>query len=81
MPIYEWACKTHGVFDGFESVQNASRPAICPKCGRASPRIMSRIGKHVVDFQSGWDPGAGQYFDRKKDRENWVSMSGSRRVR
>ena len=41
MPIYEYYCeKDDRVFEALGSIAASDRPAKCPKCGRASVRIM-----------------------------------------
>jgi hypothetical protein len=34
-----------------------------------------------VDFSSGWDMGAGRYFNTKRERDNWIAEKGTRRIR
>lgn len=53
MPIYEFECQEHGVFEATKSLAQARHPARCPACGRAAPRILSlpslaRLSRTVV---------------------------------
>ena len=41
MPMYEYECATHGVFEALQSVKHAREPGSCPRCKRAAPRILS----------------------------------------
>ena len=41
MPTYEYECRDCGGFDALRSVSRRDEPAACPKCGTASPRVMS----------------------------------------
>lgn len=41
MPLYEYECNRHGVFELSRPMRLASRGAPCPACGRASARILS----------------------------------------
>ena len=43
MPIYEYRCPIH---DKFEVIQqlNSKKECLCPKCGKESNRVLSRIG-------------------------------------
>lgn len=80
MPVYEFTCKDHGVFEEMRSVKAFSRSAQCPECGSASPLKFSKPGRHIMDFISGWNGGAGTYFDTKKDRETWMRSKGMARA-
>lgn len=53
MPIYEFECQEHGVFETTKSLAQARDPAQCPDCGRGAPRILSlpslaRLSRSVV---------------------------------
>ena len=41
MPLYEYDCQKHGVFESMHSMQDAEQPERCPSCGVTSPRILS----------------------------------------
>jgi putative FmdB family regulatory protein len=41
MPLYEYDCKKHGVFESMHSMQEAEQPERCPSCGVSSPRVLS----------------------------------------
>ena len=49
MPLYEYCCKTHGVFDAFRSFSESEAPAACPMCGEASPRVLSIPRTRVLE--------------------------------
>mgnify|MGYP003144614738 CR=1 FL=1 len=34
-----------------------------------------------VDFRAGWDDGAGENFDTKRQRDNFLQEKGLRRIR
>lgn len=42
MPIYEYECRGHGVFEEIRSLADHQLPAACPSCRTDSPRILSR---------------------------------------
>lgn len=51
MPIYEYECEEHGVFEELNSI--SSEPFTkCPKCGKESKRIMSKNTFKLVG--NGW---------------------------
>ena len=41
MPLYEYDCDDHGVFESMHSMQDAEQPERCPSCGVPSPRVLS----------------------------------------
>jgi len=41
MPLYEYQCESHGVFDEFAPGSASNEPAACPVCEQASARILS----------------------------------------
>lgn len=41
MPIYEYECSEHGLFDESRPMQRSREGAECPACGRAAPRVLS----------------------------------------
>src|SRR5688572_3906738 len=41
MPMYEYECAEHGVFDEMRSMARASEAVECPICRVPSPRILS----------------------------------------
>lgn len=51
MPLYEYDCKQHGVFEAMRSMAQAEEPERCPSCSVPSPRVLSAprlacIGAH-----------------------------------
>ena len=51
MPIYEYECEEHGVFEEIKSVD--SEPCCeCPKCGKKSPRVISKNNFKLIG--AGW---------------------------
>ena len=43
MPIYEYKCSAHGIFETIRSI-NSEQVCLCPQCGRESNRVPSPIG-------------------------------------
>jgi putative FmdB family regulatory protein len=41
MPLYEYDCRRHGVFESMHSISEATAPEPCPSCGEDAPRILS----------------------------------------
>ena len=40
MPVYDYKCQEHGVFNDLASIEDHDKPAACPTCGALSPRII-----------------------------------------
>ena len=41
MPMYEYECESHGVFEAIRSLRDAALPDPCPTCGLAARRVLS----------------------------------------
>jgi putative FmdB family regulatory protein len=41
MPIYEFECDDHGVFELTRPMSNVRDPAACPTCGTGARRVLS----------------------------------------
>jgi putative FmdB family regulatory protein len=41
MPLYEYDCPAHGVFEAVRGISEYAEPAPCPDCSLSSPRILS----------------------------------------
>lgn len=40
MPVYDYKCTEHGLFHELASMADAGQPKACPKCGKASARVI-----------------------------------------
>jgi len=49
MPLYEYCCEKHGVFDALVPLSKSHEPAQCPVCGEACARVMSVPFTGVLD--------------------------------
>lgn len=43
MPVYEYACAEHGVFEAMRPMSEFAAPCDCPDCGVAAPRVMVTV--------------------------------------
>lgn len=43
MPLYEYECDRHGVFEAWAGMSRSSEPAPCPSCQSAAARILSAV--------------------------------------
>ena len=85
MPFYEYRCTTDGCTKKgriVQEIQNMHDPHIakCSKCGKMMQRRYS-LGGFTIDFSPGFDPGLGEYCNSKRERENFISQKGLRRIK
>ncbi|MEL6218935.1 MAG: zinc ribbon domain-containing protein [Pseudomonadota bacterium] len=43
MPVYEYMCETHGVFETIRPMADHAAPCPCPVCGQDAPRVMLTV--------------------------------------
>lgn len=48
MPIYEYDCSEHGLFEEMRPMHRSSEAADCPECAAASPRVLSATRTSLV---------------------------------
>jgi putative FmdB family regulatory protein len=48
MPVYEYDCLTHGVFDLIRPMHLSREGADCPSCAAACPRVLSTTRTNLV---------------------------------
>jgi putative FmdB family regulatory protein len=48
MPLYEYDCSEHGLFDETRPMQRSSEPAPCPQCNLLAPRVLSATRTNLV---------------------------------
>jgi putative FmdB family regulatory protein len=73
--IYEFACdECKNVFEKWQSMEE-KHEASCPECKRKARRIY-HPNAFRFDFNYGWDPGAGRYFDSARQRDNHLAEKG-----
>jgi putative FmdB family regulatory protein len=41
MPIYEYSCPDHGLFEDQRPMSRSADPSACPKCRADAPRVLS----------------------------------------
>lgn len=40
MPVYDYKCKTHGIFSDLAMMDDSAKPAACPQCKNLSARVI-----------------------------------------
>lgn len=40
MPVYDYKCKSHGVFHELATMEDSAKPMACPQCGDMSARVI-----------------------------------------
>jgi putative FmdB family regulatory protein len=48
MPIYEYDCEQHGLFEEMRPMNRSSEGAACPECAAVSPRVLSATRTNLV---------------------------------
>ncbi len=48
MPIYEYECDEHGLFEEVRPMQRSSEGAGCPRCSVLAPRVLSATRTNLV---------------------------------
>jgi putative FmdB family regulatory protein len=48
MPIYEYECQQHGLFEEMRPMQRSAEGADCPECACSAPRVLSPTRTNVV---------------------------------
>jgi putative FmdB family regulatory protein len=77
MPTYDYACPACGGFDAIRTLAQRDRPADCPDCGAASPRVFvaaprlalmeaTTRGAHQVNERARHEPKTSRDYQRLK---------------
>ena len=40
MPVYDYKCRQHGIFNALATLDDSGKPGSCPVCGELAPRII-----------------------------------------
>lgn len=40
MPVYDYKCQSHGVFNQLATLDHYDQPCACPQCGEMAPRVI-----------------------------------------
>lgn len=49
MPVYEYECQRHGLFENLVPLAESAAPSACPDCGESSRRILSAPSIYHLD--------------------------------
>jgi putative FmdB family regulatory protein len=49
MPLYEYQCRRHGVFEQLGSIADRAASQPCPDCRRQAPRVLSAPQQPVLE--------------------------------
>jgi putative FmdB family regulatory protein len=41
MPVYEYQCKKHGIFEAFNTISSCRDDVPCPRCSQGAKRVLS----------------------------------------
>ena len=80
MPFYPFKCDDCvEAFEEFQKLKETHK-GYCPKCGKEGKRVWTPVN-FALDFKYGFDVGAGKYFDSNRQRNNYITEQGLRRVK
>lgn len=48
MPIYEYSCPDHGLFEDQRPMSRSGEPSLCPECRADAPRVLSLTRTNLV---------------------------------
>jgi putative FmdB family regulatory protein len=63
MPLYEYECSAHGVFELSRPMAESALGAACPECHAPAPRILSAVR---LACQPAWRRGAHERNERSR---------------
>lgn len=81
MPIHDYQCKCGNTWEEYLDVRDDVAPKKCPVCGGMGQKLWTSPAIAKMDFRAGWDEGAGEYFDTKRQRDTFLDVHNLRRVR
>jgi putative FmdB family regulatory protein len=77
MPIYEYTCNAHGIFERLNSMAEKRATEPCPTCGAESDWTISRVSMQPDSFWHGkYSDQFGREFTSKKSYEEAIKSSG-----
>jgi putative FmdB family regulatory protein len=71
MPLYEYECGDHGVFELVRRMEESSKNACCPSCGREAARIVSVSNLSRVPR---WEAKARERNEKSRHEPRVVSV-------
>jgi uncharacterized Zn finger protein len=83
MPIFEYQCKSHGVFEKFVTLLRYKKTKVrCDNCGRLCPEVPSLTTMHPDDsWHTGVHVGAlDRTFKSRKEMKDTLKREGIARV-
>ncbi|MDF1629464.1 MAG: zinc ribbon domain-containing protein [Alcanivoracaceae bacterium] len=76
MPVYDYKCNEHGLFNTLATIDDADKPVACPTCEALSPRVIV-LPKKVVNM----DPATKAAHERnERSRHEPVFSTADRRA-
>ena len=75
MPVYDYKCRQHGLFNELAAMENAANPAPCPTCGAMSGRVIL-VPPQIRDMAP--DKRAAMDRNERARHEPQISTSSSR---
>ena len=81
MPIHDYQCEKGHKWEEIFGIKDEIVERPCPECGGRGRKIYTSPAVFKVDFRPGWDDGAGEYFNTKRERDTFLDKNDLRRVK
>lgn len=76
MPVYDYKCREHGLFNTLATMEDSAKPVECPRCHVLSPRVIV-LPPEIATM----DPSKRAALDRnEKSRHEPVFSTADRRA-
>lgn len=78
MPLYDYKCREHGVFDAYAPMSLSSEPQPCPGCGEPAEKVILHAPRVFGDIEPFISPATGQIVQGKRGRREDMLRTGCR---
>lgn len=78
MPLYEYFCPAHGVFEGYAPMSASSELRACATCGVPSARTFRTPPRVFGDFEGYESPASGKWIEGRRARAEDFARTGTR---
>lgn len=81
MPLFDLECRNcdHKLKDELFPMGKTPRKK-CPECGKMMRQIYTNGASFRMEFRPGFNIGAGEHFETKRQRDTFYRENGLRRI-